>query len=160
MQDGSLVIQTPERIDDVFGICSAAGPVNIKGGTVDITAGHIGIIISSMKGEGWSVNISGGDVRIKARQSCIQLQNYYGLPEHRVINITGGTFTGESDITGLYADDIRIAKEGKEAPRVTVNVSEETGNPGIKAIHAIKELDISDGIISEREWSSVWGSDP
>lgn len=147
MQDGSLVIQTPERIDDVFGICSAAGPVNIKGGTVDITAGHIGIIISSMKGEGWSVNISGGDVRIKARQSCIQLQNYYGLPEHRVINITGGTFTGESDITGLYADDIRIAKEGKEAPRVTVNVSEETGNPGIKAIHAIKELDISDGII-------------
>ena len=147
MQGGSLVVQTPERINDVFGICSVAGPVNIKGGTVDITAGHIGIIISSMKGEGWSVNISGGDVRIKARQSCIQLQNYYGLPAHRVINITGGTFTGESDITGLYADDIQIAKGGEEVPHVTLNLSGNAGNPNIKAIHAIKELNVSGSIV-------------
>ncbi len=147
MQGGSLVVQTPERINDVFGICSVAGPVNIKGGTVDITAGHIGIITSGENGEGWSVNISGGDVRIKARQSCIQMQNRRGLPESRVINITGGTFTGESDITGLYADDIRIVKEGEKAPQVTINAPGDAGNPNIKAIHALKELAVSDSIV-------------
>lgn len=147
MQGGSLVVQTPERINDVFGICSVAGPVNIKGGTVDITAGHIGIITSGEDGEGWSVNISGGDVRIKARQSCIQMQNRRGLPESRVINITGGTFTGESDITGLYADDINIVKEGENAPQVTIHSPGDAGNPNIKAIHAIKELAVSGSIV-------------
>lgn len=147
MQGGSLVVHTPERIDNVFGIVSVAGPINIKGGTVDIVAGHIGIITNGERGEGWSVNISGGDVRIKARQSCIQMQNRRGLPDSRVINITGGTFTGESDITGLYADDINIVKEGENAPRVTIHLSGDSENPNIKAIHAIKELVISDSIV-------------
>lgn len=148
MQGGSLVVHTPERIDNVFGIVSVAGPINIKGGTVDIIAGHIGIITSGERGEGWSVNISGGDVRIKARQSCIQMQNRRGLPQSRVINITGGTFTGESDITGLFADDINIVKEGENAPKVIIHALGDAGNPNIKAIHAIKELVISHSIVA------------
>ncbi len=148
MQGGLLKVCTPERIDDVFGIVSVKGPINIEGGTVDITAGHIGIITNGENGAGWSVNISGGDVRIKARQSCIQMQNRRGLPESRVINITGGTFTGESDITGLYADNINIVKEGVHAPVVTINAPGDASNPNIKALHAIKELAISDSIVA------------
>ncbi|MCM1498892.1 MAG: InlB B-repeat-containing protein [Clostridium sp.] len=147
MQDGSLTVCTPERIDDVFGIVSVKGPINIEGGTVDITAGHIGIITSGANGEGWSVNISGGNIKIKARQSCIQMQNPQGLQASRVINITGGTFTGESDITGLYADNINIVKEGEHAPMVTIHSPGASSNPNIMALHAIKELTVSGSIV-------------
>lgn len=151
MAGGSLVVKTPEKITNVFGICSVKGPVNITGGTLDITAGHIGIITNGEaekeEGKGWSVNISGGDVKIKAMQSCIQMQNSHNKPGGTAINITGGTFYGESDTTGIYAENINIVKEGDKAPQVTIS-SPGGNSSAIKAIHAKKKLVISDSIVT------------
>ncbi len=162
IQNGSLEIHTPEDVNNIDGIYTLNGPVNINGGTVDIDVSNIGIFIpGNVYAAGKQIiNITGGNINIKAGFSCIHINKKDPEDEQQQeqsINISGGNITCYGEQTTLYAKRINIVKgdDTNLAPKINVSNGTKSEYPAI--FPSSKKITVSGSIVIADKW--IYGYD-
>ena len=112
MESGSVTVDCSAGSQS-DGIYADSGPVNIKGGSVNINAGRVGIYVPGLTATGdRSINISGGDITVSGGASAIRVDDR-GAGEAQTINISGGTVKAQSTSSGsMIAKEINLSGSG------------------------------------------------
>ncbi len=112
MESGSVTVDCSAGSQS-DGIYANSGPVDIKGGSVNINAGRVGIYVPGLSTSGdRSINISGGDITVSGGASAIRIDDR-GAGDAQTINITGGSVKAQSTSSGsMIAKEINLSGSG------------------------------------------------
>lgn len=151
VEDGCFSLETPESAKVSGGLYTINGPVGISGGKIDINS-YVGIFIAGNTNEGMEagghiVNISGGEVNIKAGFTGIHInKNNNDADGAQSVNISGGKVNCEAGAAGVYCKDFNVYSDGVQIPQVNVSVSPDSTVPAI--LPSSGKVNISGGIVT------------
>lgn len=151
IEDGCFSLETPESAKVSGGLYTINGSVGISGGKIDINS-YVGIFIAGNTNEGMEagghiVNISGGEVNIKAGFTGIHInKNNNDADGAQSVNISGGKVNCEAGAAGVYCKDFNVYSEGGQIPQVNVSVSPDSTVPAI--LPSSGKVNISGGIVT------------